>query len=191
MDNLNNTNTTPKQKESVWELVKFALIAIIIILPIRIFIAQPFVVSGESMHPTFADGNYLIIDEISYRFKEPQRDDVIVFRYPNDTKKFFLKRIIGLPHDTVSINGSIVTITNDSYKDKIILDEPYVENHSDNILSATLGDDEYFLMGDNRSASYDSRAWGPVKKDLIIGRAFLRLLPINKINIYPGDYKQL
>lgn len=195
MDNLNQTNVpeNPKteKKESIWDLVKFAIIAILIVIPVRVFIAQPFIVSGSSMYPTFKDGNYLIIDEVSYRLKEPKRDDVIVFRYPQDTKKFFIKRIIGLPNETVQINGSEITIINENNKEGFKLTEPYVQNTSINELTYILKDNEYFVMGDNRSASSDSRFWGPVKKDLIVGRAFLQLLPINKINLYPGDYKQI
>src|SRR3989344_8155579 len=99
-------------KQSFWELARFALMAIAIVVPIRIFIAQPFFVSGSSMVPTFQDGQYLIIDEISYRFREPVRDEVIVFKYPKDTTKFFIKRIIGLPNETLTIHGNKVMIKN-------------------------------------------------------------------------------
>jgi signal peptidase I len=163
-----------------WEMVRFIFIILIIVIPFRIFIAQPFIVSGSSMFPTFHNGEYLIVDEISYRFKEPKRDDVVVFKYPNDTKKFFIKRIIGLPGETININGSDVTIINDSHSAGLKLEEPYVENKSSNEMSLKLEKDEYFVMGDNRSGSSDSRFWGPVKKDLLIGRAFLRLFPFKE-----------
>jgi len=178
-------------KKSFWELVRFAVIAIAIVIPIRIFIAQPFIVSGASMDPTFEDGQYLIIDEISYRLSDPQRDDVVVFRYPNDTKKFFIKRIIGLPNETVDIKGNTVTITNKEHPDGLVLEQPYVENKAENETHLELKDGEYFVMGDNRSASSDSRYWGAVPKKLLIGKVFLRLLPISKIGISPGDYKQV
>lgn len=195
MDNL-NIEAVPKEikeekKESIWDLVKFAIIAILIVIPVRVFIAQPFIVSGASMFPTFKDSNYLIIDEISYRAKEPERNDVIVFRYPEDTKKFFIKRIIGLPNETVKINGSEITIINKEHPEGFKLLEPYVKNTSSNELTYDLKNGEYYVMGDNRSASSDSRFWGPVKKDLIIGKAFLRLLPLNNIEFLPGDYKQI
>ena len=177
-------------KKSFWELVRFALIAVAIVIPIRIFIAQPFIVSGASMDPTFEDGQYLIIDEISYRFNNPQRDDVVVFRYPNDTKKFFIKRIIGLPNEIVDIKRSTVTITNKEHPDGLILEQPYVKNTAENETHLELKDGEYFVIGDNRSASSDSRYWGAVPKKLLIGKVFLRLLPISKIGISPGDYKQ-
>lgn len=178
-------------KQSFWELVRFAFFALIIVIPIRIFIAQPFIVSGSSMVPTFEDGQYLIIDEISYRLNDPQRDDVIVFRYPNDTTKYFIKRIIGLPNETVDIKGNTVTVTNKNHPDGLILDQSFIENTSNNDTHFELKDDEYFVMGDNRSASSDSRYWGAVPKNLLIGKVFLRLLPIDKIGLLPGNFKQV
>ena len=178
-------------KKSFWELARFALLALAIVIPIRIYIAQPFIVSGSSMVPTFEDGQYLIIDEISYRFNDPKRDDIIVFRYPNDPKKFFIKRIIGLPNETVDIKGNTVTIKNKEHPDGLVLDQSFIENISNNNTHFELQDGEYFVMGDNRSASSDSRYWGAVSKKLLIGKVFLRLLPISKIGILPGSYKQV
>src|SRR3989344_5716676 len=91
---------------NVWDLLKFAALATIIVLPIRAYVAQPFVVSGRSMVPTFQNGQYLIVDEISYRFHSPQRGDVIIFKYPKDPTKYFIKRVIGLPGETVEIKGN-------------------------------------------------------------------------------------
>ncbi len=177
------------KKQSFWELVRFAVIALIVVIPIRIFIAEPFVVSGSSMVPTFENGDYLIVDKISYELGSPKRDDVVVFRYPGDTTKFFIKRVIGLPNETVDIKGNDVTITNADHKDGFKLDQPFVKNEANNETHLVLKSDEYFVMGDNRSASSDSRYWGPVKKNLMTGRAFLRLLPLGKINVMPGSYK--
>ena len=176
--------------QSFWELVRFAMIALIIVIPVRVLVAEPFVVSGNSMVPTFENANYLIVDKLSYKLSEPQRDDVVVFKYPKDQTKFFIKRIIGLPNEIVDIKGSAVTITNESDKTGFTLKEPYVKNIGNNNTHFELKTDEYFVMGDNRSGSSDSRYWGAVKKDLIVGRAFLRLLPINKVGILPGNYKQ-
>lgn len=176
-------------KQSFWELARFALIAIIIVIPIRIFIAQPFVVSGSSMVPTFENGQYLIVDEISYRFENPKRDDVVVFRYPLDQTKFFIKRIIGLPGETVDIKGSAITITNKEHPEGFTLSEPYIKNISENNTHFVLTDNQYFVMGDNRPSSSDSRYWGAVPKNLLIGRVFLRLLPVNEIGVFPGSYK--
>ncbi|MFA5791874.1 MAG: signal peptidase I [Candidatus Paceibacterota bacterium] len=176
--------------QSFWELVRFALIALIVVIPIRVFVAEPFVVSGSSMVPTFENGNYLIIDKLSYKLSTPKRDDVVVFRYPGDTTKFFIKRIIGLPNETVDITDSEITIINESHKDGLKLDQPFVKNPGNNNTHLELKKDEYFVMGDNRNASSDSRYWGAVKKNLLVGKAFLRLLPMSKIDFMPGSYKQ-
>ena len=130
---------------SVWDFVKFTIIAVLIVIPIRLWVAQPFIVSGASMEPTFDNGDYLIIDEFSYHFQKPQKGDVIVFRYPLDQSKYFIKRIIDMPKEG-----------------------------------------EYFVEGDNRNASFDSRSWGTVPEKLIIGKAFLRLWPFNRVAILPG-----
>ena len=178
-------------KQSFWELFRFAIIAIAIVVPIRVFIAQPFVVSGASMYPTFENGQYLIVDELSYRLSTPKRDDVVVFKYPGDTKLFFIKRIIGLPNETVEINGSEITIVNDTHPEGLKLDQPFVENKSDTTpTQIKLKDNEYFVMGDNRPHSSDSRAWGPVPKNLLVGKVFLRLLPPKYIGVLPGKYNQ-
>ncbi|MBP9715225.1 MAG: signal peptidase I [Candidatus Pacebacteria bacterium] len=179
----------PKESgQSFWELFKFAIIALAIVVPVRIFIAQPFVVSGSSMVPTFENGEYLIVDEISYILGEPSRGDVVIFRYPNDTKKFFIKRIIGLPGETVDVNGNEVTIYNKENEGGIKLSQPYLKTSSGIKTHTELKDDEYFVMGDNRGASSDSRIWGPVSKNLLVGKAFVRLFPVNNINLMPGDY---
>jgi len=183
-------NQKQSNSQSIWELVKFGIIAIAIVIPIRVFIAQPFVVSGSSMVPTFENGQYLIINEISYRLSDPERGDVVVFRYPKDTTKFFIKRVIGLPGEKVEIHGNTIRIINAAHPDGFTLEEPYVKNISSNEMNYDLQADEYFVMGDNRSASSDSRYWGPVPRNLFIGKTFLRLLPITKLDFTPGDYKQ-
>lgn len=187
----NQSAAEPTKKENFFkEIIKFALLAAIIVLPIRLFIAQPFVVSGRSMDPTFANGQYLIVDEISYRFENPKRGDVIIFKYPMDKKKFFIKRIIGLPLETIEIRDGQVTVKNEALKQGLVLKEPYLTK-SINInerLSMTLKSGEYFVMGDNRNESLDSRVWGPLKFPLIIGKPFLRLFPVSKISFLPGKY---
>jgi signal peptidase I len=191
-----NSEGTPEKtaRQSFWELARFALIAVAIVIPVRLFIAEPFRVSGSSMYPTFMNNDYLIVDKISYELGQPKRDDVVVFVFPDpnpkNPRKFFIKRIIGLPHETVDIKGSAITITNDQHVDGFKLDQPFVENEANNNMHFELKADEYFVMGDNRTASSDSRYWGPVKSDHLTGRAFLRLLPLRKISIWPGSFKQ-
>ncbi len=195
-DPTNDTLATKTEKsysfrEEAWETVRFIVIALIIVIPIRMFIAQPFIVSGASMDPTFASGQYLIVDEISYRVSEPQRGDVVIFKYPINPKQYFIKRLIGMPRETVIVNEKGQVFIKDA-NGKIILTmkEPYVEFPKSDSVELTLGEDEYFLMGDNRAGSFDSRLWGPVKRDLLVGRAFLRLFPVTKVDIFPGEYRQ-
>lgn len=178
-----------EKKESFFkEIIKFVLLAAVIVLPIRFFIAQPFIVSGGSMDPTFANGQYLIVDEISYRFKNPKRGDVIIFRYPLDAKKFFIKRIIGLPLETIEIRGGKALVDGKEGKKTLALEEPYIDSKIDlkNYGPTALKADEYFVMGDNRTESFDSRYWGPLKRPFIVGKPFARLFPITKMNLSPG-----
>jgi len=177
-------------RQSFWELMRFAMFAILIVVPIRVFIAQPFLVSGSSMFPTFKNADYLIVDEASYHLGNPKRYDVVVFRYPGDTSKFYIKRVIGLPGETVDVNGSTVTIKNNENKNGFVLDQPFIGSESNKTAHLELNDDEYFVMGDNRAASSDSRYWGPVPKDLMIGRALFRLLPLKELDFMPGEYKK-
>ena len=168
------------------ELLKFALIAVVIVVPVRLFIAQPFIVSGASMSPTFESGEYLIVDELSYRLGEPERLDVIIFRYPRNPEEFFIKRVIGLPGETVQIVGDSITITTKG-GGTLSLEEPYIKNHGNGgVFRVELGEDEYFVLGDNRPESSDSRVWGELPRENIIGRAFLRLLPLQHLGVLPG-----
>lgn len=181
---------TPKAKKEphpLTEIVQFALIALIIVVPIRWFVAQPFIVSGASMENTFHSGEYLIVDQISYRFEEPEAGDVIVFRYPRNPSTFFIKRVIGMPGDTINIDGNVVTITNETYPNGYVLDEPYINDMAPNtFLTESLSDREYFVMGDNRDHSSDSRTWGVLQRENIIGRALVRLFPFNELDVMPG-----
>lgn len=168
------------------DLAILALLVVVVVLPLRLFVVSPFVVDGESMHPTFENLDYLIVDEISYRFHQPARGDVVVFRYPNDPSIFYIKRIIGLPDETVAINHGEVTVTKTDGSTET-LSEPYVAAEDATYSKVTtLGDDEYFVMGDNRPNSSDSRVWGPLPKKDIIGHVFLRLLPLSEIGYLPG-----
>jgi len=178
------------QGTSFGELFRFALIALIIVVPIRLYVAQPFIVSGASMEETFATGEYLIVDQVTYHFEAPMRGDVVIFRYPRDPSKFFIKRVIGLPGETVTITDHAVTITNDTYPDGLTLDEPYIKSmhNGDTEMRTELGEHEYFVMGDNRDASSDSRTWGVLPEENIVGRAFARLFPVQTLELLPGEY---
>ncbi len=199
MENNNIPESNPVLKKSklkegaknVWDLIKFAIIALLIVIPIRMFVAQPFVVSGESMFPTFHDKEYLIVDELSYLLKNgPHRGDVVVFRYPNDTRRFFIKRIIGLPNEEIEINNGTITIKNKENPNGFVLNEPYINESFDTTESYKTGNDEYFVLGDNRNRSSDSRIWGILPGKLLTGRVYLRLLPLKEISYLPGYYKE-
>jgi signal peptidase I len=173
------------------EIFKFSILALVIVIPFRFFIAQPFIVSGASMSPTFETGEYLIVDQVSYRLHEPQRGDVIVFKYPNDPSKYFIKRIIGLPGEVVELANGVTTIRNPGTNESVVLAEPYIKKDlTDDHLAITLSSDEYFVLGDNRGASSDSRVWGPVPKKNLVGRALVRLLPPDSFGVLPGAYVQ-
>lgn len=192
-----NNDSKASFLNSLFEWIKVIVIALIISVPIRVFIAEPFIVDGASMDPSFATGQFLIVDRLSYRFENPKRGDVIVFRYPNNPSTYYIKRIIGLPGEIVNINSGTISISKQTENgiissSTITLKEPYIKDshrsHED--FNAVLKTDEYFVMGDNRNESSDSRIWGPLDRKLIIGRPALRLLPITKLSVYPGEYTE-
>ena len=182
---------TPTKAQNFLEMVVFAVLALVIVVPIRLFIAQPFVVSGSSMVPTFQDGQYLIVDELSYRFETPKRGEVIIFTYPySPSKPYYIKRIIGLPGETVKIQGGQVTIVNKENPDGFTLSEPYIAEPGSNDEVFNLTSSQYFVMGDNRPSSSDSRIWGPLDAKYILGRPILRLLPVTGISVFPGAFAE-
>lgn len=170
----------------IGETLKIVFVSLLIILPIRYFIVQPFFVRGESMHPSFDDKDYLIIDELSYRFNNPKRGDVIVFRFPQEPSQYYIKRIIGMPEETVEIKEGRVTISNRDNPTGFLLNEPYLGEVTPGEIKIKLDDNEYFVLGDNRDASSDSRRWGPLAKHLIIGRAWFRVWPVNEAGAIQG-----
>lgn len=189
-----STESTQKStfREEAWETVRFVFIALLVVVPIRIFIAQPFIVSGASMDPTFTNGQYLIVDELSYNIGDPTRGDVAIFKYPKNPKQYFIKRVIGLPGETVAINAKGDVLIKDADGNTVhTMNEPYVRYTKNETLELALGNGEYFMMGDNRAGSHDSRAWGPVSRELIVGKPFIRLFPFTTIDILPGQFRQL
>ena len=185
---MNSESNAPQKKSfgrEVVELFRFVLIVLAIVVPIRIFVAQPFIVNGESMVPTLENGDYLIIDEISYRARDPQRGEVIVFRNPTNTTQFLIKRIIGLPGEQVQINGSAITIMQ-ADGTVLNLDESYITTDFSSYGTWNLNEDEYFAMGDNRGRSLDSRAWGALPRENIVGTTLLRLFPLSHLALQPG-----
>jgi len=168
---------------SAWETMEIILVAVIAVVIIRNFLVQPFLVSGASMEPSFSSGDYLLIDEAVYRFRVPQRGEVAVFRYPGDESTFYIKRIVGLPGEKIEINNGSITIFNTQNPNGFILSENYlpVGHKTSGQEEVVLKSDEYFVMGDNRNYSFDSRSWGNLPKSEIVGLVRLRLWPFNKV----------
>lgn len=162
----------------LWETAEIVVIALLIVVPIRYFIFQPFFVRGQSMEPGFHDGDYLIIDELTYRLRLPQRGEVIVFKYPQNPSQRYIKRIIGLPGEVVEIRDGGVFIMSEQ-KEMALEENDYLLNieYTPGQTRLVLGQDEYFVLGDNRVASSDSRKWGAVPENYIIGRVLLRAWP--------------
>jgi signal peptidase I len=171
---------------AVWEVVEVVLVAVITVFLIRTYLMQPFLVSGASMEPNFGSGNYLIIDEVTYQFREPKRGEVIVFRYPDNPSTYYIKRIIGLPGEAVEIRKGSVYIFNNEHPEGFVLEEAYLPPglKTPGTTKAELSSGEYFVLGDNRNYSYDSRSWGSLPKENVIGIARLRLLPITKAQAF-------
>lgn len=205
------TEYTEKKEEAEYmgigglllEMGRVFLLAVIIIIPVRVFLFQPFFVQGSSMQPNFEDGEYLVISEFGYKqttigwsdkelftvtpFQEFSRQDVAVFRFPKNTEEFFIKRVIGLPGESVEIKRGKIVIYNTQYPEGFILDESAyigVDILTADIPKTTVGPDQYFLMGDNRMYSYDSRVFGPVNKDKIIGKVLLRAWPAGRLSLF-------
>lgn len=186
----------------LWEVIKVFFWALVIIVPIRVFLFQPFFVQGASMEPNFRDGDYLVVNELGYKqtdlnfdgihffsvgsFKDLNRGDVVVFRYPKDPKQFFIKRIIGLPGETVKIENGKVMIFDEKNPDGTLLDEhaylPAGLATAGKVVT-TLGSDEYFVLGDNRQFSHDSRSWGPLPKKDVVGKVLVRAWPLGKAKV--------
>lgn len=171
-------------------LLGYTVVALGLALFIRFFVAAPYVVDGQSMEPNFADWQYLIVDRISYDIGEPQRGDIIIFDLPQNTSRALIKRVIGLPLETVVLSGQNVTILNTEHPQGFTLEEPYLDEANltgSNEMRVTLGPDEYFVLGDNRRVSADSRLWGTLPREDIVGRVLLRLYPFDKISVLPAE----
>ena len=162
----------------VWEILKIVIIALVIVIPIRYFLFQPFIVKGQSMEPNFEDSNYLIVDELSYRFRDPQRGEVVVFRYPRNVSQRFIKRIIGLPGEKIEIEAGVVMVNG-----KILDESEYFPSGVQTLgnIQISLDENEYFVLGDNRISSFDSRQWGTLPRKNIIGRVYFRAWPITDL----------
>lgn len=187
MPSENKISFGSKVADFIQTLVVFAAI----LSAVYLFVAQPHKVSGSSMVPNFHNGDYIITDKVSYHFSAPKRGDIIVLKNPRDTAIDFIKRIIGIPGEKIMISGGKV------YVNGKILNENYLDARLFTPSGAflqegqeiTIAQDQYIAIGDNRTASSDSREWGFVSKDKIIGKVFLRYLPVNAFRINPAAAK--
>ena len=162
----------------IWEILKIVFIALVIVIPIRYFLFQPFIVKGQSMEPNFENSNYLIVDELSYRFRDPQRGEVVVFRYPKNISQRFIKRIIGLPGDKIEVKAGSIMVN-----DQVLDESKYLPSgvQTPGNIQTSLNENEYFVLGDNRISSFDSRQWGLLPRKNIIGRVLIRAWPITDL----------
>ncbi|MBD3300599.1 MAG: signal peptidase I [Candidatus Moranbacteria bacterium] len=169
------------------EVSGIILMSLIIVIPIRIFLIQPFIVKGASMEPNFYEGQYLIVNEIGWTLKGAERGEVIIFKNPRDQKDYYIKRVIGLPGETIEVKNGRVYIFNDEHPEGFVLDESKylpIGRITSNDTREVLAQDEYFVLGDNRGKSSDSRIWGKLDEDLIVGKTWIRVLPFDRFEIY-------
>ena len=193
LNNLPVLETNPAREffDFVIDLLKTGLIVFILAIILRYFAIQPYIVDGQSMMPNYHDREYLLAEKVSYLTGQPKRGDVIVFKYPKNPSVNYIKRIIGLPGETVKINNNQVIIVNAEHPTGFVLDETsYLPTENQTLttdgepFSRVLNADEYFVLGDNREHSSDSRDWGILPKNDISGRAWLTLLPFNRATIH-------
>lgn len=172
------------------ETLRFIVTVGFFFIIIKTFLIQPFLVQQTSMVPTFEPYDYIIVDRFSYTFlEEPKRGDVVVFKSgPENGNRYLIKRIVGLPGEQITIDGTTTVVTNSAHPEGFQLDETYIKNKDERTKKVTtLGADEYFMMGDNRPLSLDSRQIGPIKRTQIIGRTLVRLYPFTQISLFPGS----
>jgi signal peptidase I len=193
-EELNNleveNNPTKDFMYFIFDLLKTGIVVFIIAFCLRYFAVQPFIVDGESMMPNYVNNEYLLAEKVSYLIGQPQRGDVVIFRYPGNPNVSYIKRIIGLPGETVEIGNNTVSIINSNHPDGVKINEPYIPSTTLTLpptdsgsYKKTLGTDEYFVMGDNRQHSSDSREWGILPKANIIGRAWFTIVPADKFGV--------
>jgi len=189
---INKSNTW---KSELWSFNKTLIILLIIYFIIRTYIAQPFLVKGRSMEQTFSDGDYLIVDELTYNFANPRRFDTVVFHTEfiegGQESEYYIKRVIGIPGDRIVISDGTVLLYKNNTITPTKLDEPYLIDGLRTVtkdkIDIVLGEQEYFVLGDNRGNSSDSRYWGPVNKSYIVGKPIIRLFPFNKIKFFSNN----
>jgi signal peptidase I len=175
-------------------LLKWIVMIVIIVKIVQAFIIQPFIVDGGSMLPTYETRQFLLVDKFTYLYKKPHRGDVMIFKlYEGNANPFegkhLIKRVIGLPGEHVVVNDAVTTVYNSAHPEGFTIDESYVTHKEPRKnVDITLDDHHYFVMGDNRAQSYDSRDWGPLDEVNIKGQVLLRVYPFSSFSYEPGRY---
>lgn len=164
------------------DIIETGVIALSIFIIVYLFIFQPHEVKGNSMHPSFEHADFLLTDKISYRFNNPQRGDVIVFKAPLNTQFDYIKRIIGLPGENIAVREEQIYINGKKLEESYLPDDFSTRSgrflKNDQTANIPLG--EYFVMGDNRNHSSDSRDWGTIPRENIVGKVWLRYWPLDR-----------
>lgn len=176
---------------SAVEILSVSLVALGISFAVRTFLVEPFEVSGVSMQPNFHDGDYLFVDHLTYGLRDPKRGEVTVFHFPGgEWNHFLIKRIIGLPGERVAVRRGQIVIYNDESPGGFLLREEYLKGAmtTGGDIDVALGDGEYFVLGDNRGQSYDSRSWGTLRKDEIVGMARFRIWPPKSLMVFAAPH---
>jgi signal peptidase I len=174
-------------KSFIWETIKIVIICLVIVLPVRAYVIQPFYVKGASMEPNFHDHEYLIINEIGYRLSEPTRGEIVVFKHTDTEQSYYIKRIIGLPGERVTIKDNEIYIYNQEKPDGFKLNEgEYLPKTTvtDGEVDVKLKANEYYVLGDNRMSSLDSRRFGPITRESMVGKTWLRGWPFDKFKVF-------
>ena len=176
---------------SLLEVLEIAVIAVAAVFIVRTYLVQPFLVSGTSMIPTFNNGDYVLTDELTYHFRPPERGEVVVFHDPEDWSSYFIKRVIGLPGERIVIKNDTITVfPNASSTNGLTLDETYLPQGlvTSGTVDVTLSSTSYYMLGDNRPFSYDSRSWGPLPTKNIVGLVRFRLWPVNELQAFAAPH---
>lgn len=174
------------------DIIQTLLLATSVFFVVYVFLFRPYQVTGSSMHPSFVNKEYVLTNLFSVRFGDVQRGDVIVFKSSTDDEKDFIKRVIGIPGDTVSLKDGLVYVNNEKLDESLYLDKN-VTTYGGSFLRegglVTVTPGSYFVLGDNRSASSDSREWGFVTKDKIIGKSFFVYWPVEEARLVKNPYR--
>lgn len=165
------------KKLGILNFIETVILILLVIVPLRTFFFEPFFVMGSSMEPYYHSLDYLIIDKFTFKLRDPKRGEVIVFHPPFDSRVYYIKRIVGLPGELIEIKDGKIYVNGREFQEKYFSEPVYTPGD----VRVLLGEDEYFVLGDNREHSFDSRKWGPLPKNRIVGRVMFHISVFNKL----------